>query len=270
MISGCGRGQGNAAVGGKKHPDQGPFLVRGDCVSVAAHEGGFMPRFLRRHVLAVLTIAALASFHIAGAQNAIARRAPPSGTTPAWTVADGALTTQAEAGKTPPGFPRHACRQHHLLRIPRARRCAAPRCTCRAGMPSSSSGMATGSPSTLRFRAPRFDAGFNKLDNAFVLDVRNGTDFRRNVLFEGPATARIWHGEDRRGPSFIFVSQAGPFALRNARHRAGRLRTAERCPRPPAATPTRRISRISSRSARRPSRSSAAKPAIWWRKTAPP
>ncbi len=141
-----GRGQGNAAVGGKKNPDQGHFSVRGDCVSVAAHEGGLMPKFLRRHSVAVLTIAALASFHIAHAQNA----APPAGAfrdNPAWTVVDGALTTQAEAGKTPLVSQGHARRQRHHLRFPRARRRARHVVRAGADMPSSSSGMATGSPS---------------------------------------------------------------------------------------------------------------------------
>ena len=53
----------------------------------------------------------------------------------------------------------------------------------------------------LRFRAPRFDAGFNKIANAFMLDVRDGTDFRRNVVFEGPARARAGTARTSADPS---------------------------------------------------------------------
>jgi hypothetical protein len=59
-----------------------------------------MSKFLRRHSVAVLTIAALASFHISSDQNAT-RPVGAFRDNPAWTVVDGALTTQAEAGKTP-------------------------------------------------------------------------------------------------------------------------------------------------------------------------
>ncbi|MES1263453.1 MAG: hypothetical protein ABUL69_03800, partial [Peristeroidobacter soli] len=58
-----------------------------------------MPKFLLRRPVAVLTMVVLASFQIARAENAA-----PGGAfrdNPAWPVVDGALTTQAEAGKTP-------------------------------------------------------------------------------------------------------------------------------------------------------------------------
>ena len=87
--------------------------------------------------------------------------------------------------------------------------------------------MATGSPS--RCGSARLDStrASTRSSRAFVLDVRNGTDFRRNVRLEGASEGAYWNNEDRRGPSFIFVRQAGPFALRNARHRARRLRTTD-------------------------------------------
>ena len=51
-----------------------------------------MPRFLDRRVLAVLTIATLASFFVARAQDA---NDGPFSSNPAWKQADGVLTSDA-------------------------------------------------------------------------------------------------------------------------------------------------------------------------------
>ncbi|MFL6619990.1 MAG: hypothetical protein ACJ8MH_15410 [Povalibacter sp.] len=71
----------------------------------------------------------------------------------------------------------------------------------------------------VRFRGPRFDAGYNKLQNAFALEVRNGTKVERNVLFEKASEGARWDAEDSRGPNFLIVKQA-PFSVRNARYEA--------------------------------------------------
>ncbi len=55
-----------------------------------------MPSFLRRHLQAVLTIAALASFHIARAQDTMAPESAFRDNT-AWTIKTGALTTKVAA-----------------------------------------------------------------------------------------------------------------------------------------------------------------------------
>jgi hypothetical protein len=174
-----------------------------------------MSKFLLRRTVAVLTIAALASFHIASAQNAT-----PAGAfrdNPAWTVVDGALTTQAEAGKTP--LVSRATLADSVTSFDfRAPAGARATLYVQGRYAFELVGNGDWQPFALRFRAPRFDPGYNKLQPAFVLDVRNGTDFRRSVRVEGPSEGAYWNGEDRRGPSFIFVRQAGPFALRNARH----------------------------------------------------
>jgi len=174
-----------------------------------------MPKFLLRRPVAVLTMLALASFHIASAENA-----PPTAAfrdNPAWTVVDGALTTQAEAGKTP-----------LISRLTLADSVTGFEYRAPAGARATMYvqgryafelvGNGDWQRFDLRFRAPRFDPGYNKLQPAFVLDVKNGSDFRRNVRMEGPSEGAYWQGEDRRGPTFIFVRQAGPFAVRNARH----------------------------------------------------
>ena len=72
---------------------------------------------------------------------------------------------------------------------------------------------------SLRFRGPRFDEGFNKLENAFALEVRNGERIERNVIFEGASPGAHWDNEDHRGPAFLKVEQ-GPFKVRNAVHQA--------------------------------------------------
>ena len=59
-----------------------------------------MPRFLRRYTAGVLTFAALASFMVALAQAQSAQGSAFRDNA-AWSAADGVLTTQAEAGKTP-------------------------------------------------------------------------------------------------------------------------------------------------------------------------
>ncbi len=71
----------------------------------------------------------------------------------------------------------------------------------------------------LKFRGPRFDAGFNKLQNAFALEVRNGSRVERNLIFEGASPGARWDNEDHRGPTFLTVKQ-GPFKIRNAVHQA--------------------------------------------------
>ncbi len=99
---------------------------------------------------------------------------------PAWTVADGALTTQAEAGKTP--LVSRATLADSVTSFDfRAPAGARATLYVQGRYAFELVGNGDWQPFALRFRAPRFDAGFNKIQPAFVLDVRNGTDFRRNV-----------------------------------------------------------------------------------------
>jgi mono/diheme cytochrome c family protein len=174
-----------------------------------------MPSFLRRHSLAVLTIAALTSFHIARAQNAM----PPEGAfrdNPAWTMEDGDLTTKVAAQDR--GLATRATLADSVTSFEyRAPVGGHANLVLMGRYAFELVGDGTWRPFTVRFRAPRFDAGFTKLDNAFVLDVTDGANTRKSVFFEGPSAAAIWHAEDKRGPTFIVVTQ-GPFSVRNARH----------------------------------------------------
>ena len=176
-----------------------------------------MPSFLRRHLLAVLTIAALASFHIARAQDAMAPESAFRDNT-AWTVEDGALTTKVAAQDR--GLVTRATLADSITSF-EYRAPAGARANLvlmgRYAFELVGNRKRKWQPFAVRFRAPRFDAGFTKLDNAFALDVRNGSELTRSVFFEGPSAVAIWQGEDKRGPAFIVVAE-GPFSVRNARH----------------------------------------------------
>ncbi|MEO8017123.1 MAG: c-type cytochrome [Pseudomonadota bacterium] len=174
-----------------------------------------MPRFLLRHVLAVLTIIVFTSFTAAEAQTAAAPGAAFRDN-PAWTVADGALTTQSASDKSP--LVSKATLSDSVTafeyRAP-AGASATLYVQGRYGFPLVGNGQ--WQAFTLRLRGPRFDAGFSKVEKAFIVDVRNGSDFRRNVLLDGSSPGSIWESEDRAGPAFIVVKQ-GPFSVRNTRH----------------------------------------------------
>jgi mono/diheme cytochrome c family protein len=174
----------------------------------------------RRHALAVLTMVALTSFHAAEGQTPSAPGAAFR-ENPDWTEEDGALITQAAPKDR--GLATRATLADSVTafeyRAPTGAR-ATLFVEGRYAFELAGKGAGKGDWQSfaLRFRAPRFDAGYNKLENAFVLtEVRNGIDFRRNVIIPGPSEGAIWNGEDRSGPAFIVVAQ-GPFAVRNARH----------------------------------------------------
>jgi mono/diheme cytochrome c family protein len=69
----------------------------------------------------------------------------------------------------------------------------------------------------IRLRAPRYDAGFNKIAKAVVLELRNGATTTRNVVYDGASPGARWAAEDMRGPSF-FVIDEGTFSVRNSHH----------------------------------------------------
>jgi hypothetical protein len=178
-----------------------------------------MPRFLRRHVLAVLTIARSHSFHGAEAQ----RRAPEPRLPgqPRMDRRRRALTTQAEPENAAGSAPR-------WLTASPLSNTARPRARATLYVQGRYAFELVGNgdwqPFELRFRAPRFDAGINKLDNAFVLDVRNGYRLSSQLHRRTAQRGRYLAGRRSARPSFIFVRQAG-LRVRNARHEAADFRT---------------------------------------------
>ena len=51
------------------------------------------------------------------------------------------------------------------------------------------------------------DAGFNKVANAMMLEVRVGNELRTNVVFDKPSEGARWDAEDFRGPLVVYVSE---------------------------------------------------------------
>jgi mono/diheme cytochrome c family protein len=172
-----------------------------------------MSAFSYRHALAVVTIVALASFP-AAAQEAAPNAAFRDNS--AWTVSDGALTiSNATEGR---GLVTRATLADSVTSFEyRAPVGASASLFVMGRYQFELKGNGNWQPFFLRFRAPRFDEGYNKLQVGLVLEVRNGAETRRNVLVEGPSPGAIWQGEDKRGPAFIVVTQ-GPFAVRKASH----------------------------------------------------
>jgi hypothetical protein len=174
-----------------------------------------MPSFVLRHALAVLTIVALTSFRPAEAQS------PPANAFrdhPAWTLVDGVLTTQSATEKFP------LATKATLVDSVTSFEYKAPEGSVgrlfvqgRYGFELKGNGQ--WQLFTLRFRAPRFDAGFSKVEKAFILEAHNGAEVQRNVLLDGASPGAVWENEDRAGPAFVFV-QKGPFSIRNSRHEA--------------------------------------------------
>lgn len=174
-----------------------------------------MSGFIRRHALAVVTMFALASFHAQGAEDAPGAAFRDN---PAWTVSDGALTTQGpEEGR---GLVSRLTLADSVSSFEyRAPVGALAKFYLMGRYGFDLKGTGEWQAFTVRFRAPRFDEGFNKIQPAFILEVRNGADVRRNVIVEAPSEGSVWQNEDQRGPAFIIV-RSGPFAIRKSSHEA--------------------------------------------------
>jgi mono/diheme cytochrome c family protein len=174
-----------------------------------------MSRFLCRRFLTAVTICALASFQARGAEDAPGAAFRDN---PAWTVSDGALTTQGPAEG-----------RGLVSRLTLADSVSAFEYRAPAGSRAmfylmgrygfELTGNGAWQTFSVRFRAPRFDEGFNKVQPALVLEVRNGAEVKRNVIVEKPSEGAIWENEDQRGPAFLVV-KSGPFSVRKASHDA--------------------------------------------------
>jgi mono/diheme cytochrome c family protein len=173
-----------------------------------------MSGFVYRHALAVVTILALTSF-----QDVRAEDAPVSAfrDNPAWTLKDGVLSTQGPAEGR--GLVTRATLADSITSFDyRAAPGASASLFVMGRYQFELKGNGNWQSFFLRFRAPRFDDGYNKLQPGLILEVRNGAETRRNVLVEGPSPGAIWQGEDKRGPAFVVVVEGG-FEVRNGFHR---------------------------------------------------
>jgi hypothetical protein len=140
-----------------------------------------MLKFRGRQTLAVLTIAALASFIDAAAQNA----APASSAfrdNAAWTVDHGVLTS-AVAVSMDQALQTRATLADSVTRFDFRGPVGSKATLYLAGRYAIElAGNGDWQPFSVRFRAPRFDEGFNKKDNALALEIHIGGETRRNVV----------------------------------------------------------------------------------------
>jgi mono/diheme cytochrome c family protein len=171
-----------------------------------------MSKFSRR-ALAALTVAVFASFTTARAQDAAASAFRDN---PAWTAADGALSSSATSMQN--ALQSRVTTADSVTSL-QYRAPAGAHATIylmgRYAVPLTGNGDWQGV--AIRLRAPRYDAGYNKQSNALALDITVGNDIRRNVIFERASPGARWDAEDMRGPMF-FVIDEGTFAIRNSRH----------------------------------------------------
>ncbi len=176
---------------------------------------GFMPSFKQHHKLLMLALTLLMHLSLASAQDAAFGAFRPNS---AWTAADGAISLQtpspasmlATRGVFADSFTTldfHAPRGSSATLYVQGR----------YGFVLEGNG--EWQSFALKFRGPRFDAGYNKQQNAFALEVHTGANVERNVLFEAASEGARWQGEDHRGPAFLVVTQ-GPFKVRNAVHQS--------------------------------------------------
>ena len=173
-----------------------------------------MSKFCGR-ALAVLTIAVLASF--TGDLQAAEGPGVEFRDTNTWNVADGVITLTGAPSRDNPLYTRQALADSVSSLEYRAPKGGRADLYVQGRYGVELDGTGDWQPVAIRFRAPRMDAGFNKIAPALMLEVRVGNDVRRNVVFEKPSEGARWDAEDFRGPIVIYVSE-GAFALRNLRH----------------------------------------------------
>jgi mono/diheme cytochrome c family protein len=177
----------------------------------------------RRCTMGVLATLVLTSFIGLRAQNAEPNR--PFRDNAAWTVTDGVwATTRAAASPEEYLMTRGALADSVTSFEYRAPAGSSAKIYLMGRyaveLPGSGAGDGEWTPVSIRFRAPRFDAGFTKSDFALVIDARVGKDTKRSELHPSADPGARWDGEDFRGPGVIAVVKA-PFALRNVSHAAG-------------------------------------------------
>lgn len=177
---------------------------------------------IRGQLLGVLTTLVLSSFIAVGAQSPARNAAFRDNAS--WTVTDGVWsTTKAAASPEEYLMTRGALADSVTTFEYRAPAGSSAKLYLMGRyaveLPGSGAGEGDWTPVTIRFRAPRFDAGFTKKDPAFVIESRVGKDTKRGVIHAGVDPGARWDGEDFRGPGVLAVVKP-PFALRQVSHAA--------------------------------------------------
>ncbi len=165
---------------------------------------------------AVLTTLALASFLVVHAQSS-SGPGPEFRGSDAWSLADGVVTFTGTPSRETPLNTRFAFADSVTSFEFRSPKGAKANAYLQGRYGIELNGTGEWQRVAVRFRGPRMDAGFNKVANAMMLEVRVGDDVRRNVVFEKASEGARWESEDFRGPVVFYVTQ-GTFALRNMSH----------------------------------------------------
>jgi mono/diheme cytochrome c family protein len=176
-------------------------------------------RFRYRGQLAgLLTILALASFV---ASDAAAQSAKTNifRDSPSWTEADGVLTATEPSTVETALMSRGALQDSAGSLEYKAPKGARGEIFTMGRYAIALEGTGDWVPVSWRFRAPRFDEGYNKKDNALLLEAHVGAQTLRNVVYPTFSPGARWESEDFRGPTVIFVRQ-GPLSIRNVRNEA--------------------------------------------------
>src|SRR6476661_4548377 len=166
----------------------------------------------------LVTILALASFAVseAKAQSAAASVFRDN---PSWTQADGVLTATEPSTVETALMTRGASRDSSGSLEFKAPKGARGELYTLGRYAIALEGTGDWVPVSWRFRAPRFDEGFNKKDNALLLEAHVGAQTLRNLVYPTFSPGARWESEDVSGPTVIFVRQ-GPLSIRNVRHEA--------------------------------------------------
>jgi len=177
-----------------------------------------MPKIHYRQIAGVLTALALASFavspSVAQSDNGTVFR-----DNPAWTRADGVLTATEPSTVETSLMSRGALQDSAGSLEYKAPKGARGEIFTMGRYAIALEGTGDWVPVSWRFRAPRFDEGYNKKENAVLLEAHVGAQTLRNVVYPSFSSGARWESEDFRGPTVIFVRQ-GPLSIRNVRNEA--------------------------------------------------
>jgi mono/diheme cytochrome c family protein len=164
----------------------------------------------------VLTVLALASFAALAQSEKGSPPRVPFRDNPAWTLSDGVLTA-TEPSTVETGLMTRGALQDSVASFEfKAPKGARAEIYAMGRYALALEGTGDWVPVSWRFRAPRFDEGYNKKDNALLLESHVGAQVQRNVLYPTFSPGARWESEDFRGPAVIFVRH-GPVSIRNAR-----------------------------------------------------
>jgi mono/diheme cytochrome c family protein len=170
---------------------------------------------IRRYTLALLTVGVLTSFAITQAQIA-GPSAGPFRASKGWTQGPDGVLTSTGTGLENSLATRGAYADSVTTLEYRAPKGARAAMYMQGRYAFELPGTGEWQSFSLRFRAPRFDEGFSKQQNALGIEARTGNAVQRNVIIEKASPGARWDAEDMRGPAILVVAE-GRYEVRNLR-----------------------------------------------------